>query len=981
MSVAWYNCAGGLLAKIDVIKLILSINNYDVLFVSESEIKIDSDVSLFKVKGYELVIAGTLGPLRNARSSVFIKEDILPALKVHTFDSEVICLTAKSLVIAGVYRQFKLLPGQTYQSELNKIFASLDSMNIDNNFVIIGGDFNLDWERRFQKSYQNSSLLSSLESWSDDHALSQMVTETTRHRDVNRASGSVSESSCLDLIFTNNVDRCTLQHSPGISSDHDIVGVSFETFITKTKSHRKFLLRDWRNFSSGLVGHSAQCNPVFLDIKGNIDSWSAEISNKLMKITDEVAPFRVIRSKNENDVINSRIAALTKKRDRAIVMARRNRSTALIDKAHSLSLTLKKVIKREKLRLTNAKARTSDPKGFWRLVNSFVGRSRDSSIKIREDVNGEFLPDIDASERFATFFDNKIRGLCGDFRDNSPDLLVDDVHCEITPDILDRAIAKVKPKKSVGPDGIPMIIMKETYPFFKDSFLFLFNEILKAGKIPSIWKRAIVTPIFKKGNKDSVTNYRPVSGLCSLSKLFERCILEMIDCSSIEGEFQHGFRTNHSTTTAMLAIQNIIAKGLDENRMVLVYSTDLTAAFDMLRPGLMIERINGRLPYRICRIMKDFLTNRSFSVKVGSEVSSSRRMDVGCAQGSTLGPKLFSMYCGGLGEVLDEKIVAYADDAYVLIEGEDIHEIRERANLALKRHTDWLLSIGMVVNIAKTESVLFHRSKDNIEIKLDVNGIEVKTSSSMRVLGVTFDSRLRWDVHLSNTIANAKRAIQGLRILRRNMSRRSFLHILTAQFFSKMYYGSPVWLGHLSSKDSTRIMSLHYRALRIACQDYRNGVPREILDHDLRRATPSEWNDYSISKEIIRIYKSESPRLLFKELDAQSYQIKRPVNVRFYDTSRTKVGLQALPNKSAKPMNRVDFDWYFETISNDALRIKLKQCFFKYPSSAESLSSVPGRVINRHLNNRIARRRRESSITWTLSNRMCENDVTNFPLT
>jgi hypothetical protein len=82
----------------------------------------------------------------------------------------------------------------------------------------------------------------------------------------------------------------------------------------------------------------------------------------------------------------------------------------------------------------------------------------------------------------------------------------------------------------------------------------LFNRILNEGSIPDIWKKAIVTPVHKKGALDVVDNYRPVSGLCSLSKLFERCILELMNTDEIEGEHQHGFRENRSTITAMLEI-------------------------------------------------------------------------------------------------------------------------------------------------------------------------------------------------------------------------------------------------------------------------------------------------------------------------------------------------------------------------------------------------------------------------------------------
>ncbi len=112
-------------------------------------------------------------------------------------------------------------------------------------------------------------------------------------------------------------------------------------------------------------------------------------------------------------------------------------------------------------------------------------------------------------------------------------------------EILDEATSKMKAKKSTGPDGVLMtdgvlmIVMKDSYPVFKPLFLELFNHIDKERVIPPIWKKAIVTPIHKKGATDDISNYRPVLELCSISKLFERCIMSLMRTEDLEGSHQH----------------------------------------------------------------------------------------------------------------------------------------------------------------------------------------------------------------------------------------------------------------------------------------------------------------------------------------------------------------------------------------------------------------------------------------------------------
>jgi hypothetical protein len=102
------------------------------------------------------------------------------------------------------------------------------------------------------------------------------------------------------------------------------------------------------------------------------------------------------------------------------------------------------------------------------------------------------------------------------------------------------------------------------------------------------------------------------------------------------------------------------------------------AAFDMLQPGLLIDRISNHPPFRVCLIIKDFLIDWTFRVKVGSCISSKFDMKVGCGQGSTLGPRLFSVYCGGLRDIIPHSFVTYADNAHVMISGMDIDELKDR---------------------------------------------------------------------------------------------------------------------------------------------------------------------------------------------------------------------------------------------------------------------------------------------------------------
>ena len=119
LKVAWFNCAGGLNAKIDNIKLILSLHDFDILFISEAEIRQTTNTSLFHIDNYDFFASGAFSLKGHSRSAVFIRSSLKYKLRVYS--SEIISVEINDTLIIGVYRQFKLWPGETNEGELLKI--------------------------------------------------------------------------------------------------------------------------------------------------------------------------------------------------------------------------------------------------------------------------------------------------------------------------------------------------------------------------------------------------------------------------------------------------------------------------------------------------------------------------------------------------------------------------------------------------------------------------------------------------------------------------------------------------------------------------------------------------------------------------------------------------------------------------------------------------------------------------------------------
>jgi len=445
--------------------------------------------------------------------------------------------------------------------------------------------------------------------------------------------------------------------------------------------------------------------------------------------------------------------------------------------------------------------------------------------------------------------------------------------------------------------------------------------------LPQNLKVSRIIPLHKKGSREEISNYRPIANLNAMGKLFEKLVLERLLAETIgaEGSFQHGYRKSHSTTTALLEIQARVSTHLDNKKMVAMYSMDLSAAFDVLRPEIMEIRLcelNVSKPIR--SIIKDFLTNRQIYVDIDGQKSDMKILKTGCVQGSILGPRLFTLYLGNLAEEIDyTQIVTYADDSYVIVEGNTIEEIQDKVKDISKKHVDFLKTKGMIVNPDKTEIILFNKNFNKVSFEID--GTRVESSKTIKALGITFMHNFQWDAHIENKLKVIKPKLTMLRKISRNFDTEQFLKIATAQLYSILYYASPVWLNRtLKATDWTKLRSLHYRILRSAVKDFKKKVPRGTLDTRCKRATPEMWSKYSTASIVIKTVRDGSPCFLMTCINTTLFTTRRKPDIaQFYNNSRGKIGLHNISN-------RIDFmnglkEWLTRDLNDNAIRTMLKE--------------------------------------------------------
>ncbi len=328
-----------------------------------------------------------------------------------------------------------------------------------------------------------------------------------------------------------------------------------------------------------------------------------------------------------------------------------------------------------------------------------------------------------------------------------------------------RRIIMKSPTKSCSSDPIPTWLLKE--PGVLDAVLpFLvtaINESLTTGVVPACLKQASIIPLLKKKGLDveCLANYRPVSILPFISKILEKVVAAQLTAHLTENNLldplQSAYRAGHSTESALTKIKSDIDQALDRGQGALLVLLDLSAAFDTLDHGILLNRLNRRcgISGNVLNWFRSYLADRVQAVQIGDEHSALTDVSIGVPQGSVLGPLLFSVYVSPLGDILNESALdhhGYADDTQLYT----FFSPQTEGSLALAiSHLEpcitevqsWMLRNKLKLNTGKTEFMVIvaphHRQAvTRLEPTLRVGTDDIVPAKVVRNLGASFDSAM-----------------------------------------------------------------------------------------------------------------------------------------------------------------------------------------------------------------------------------------------
>ena len=350
----------------------------------------------------------------------------------------------------------------------------------------------------------------------------------------------------------------------------------------------------------------------------------------------------------------------------------------------------------------------------------------------------------------------------------------------ITPDELLKTLKGLRNKSSYGYDNISTKLLKQIQEPLMGPLCLIINQSLSTGIFPDRLKIARVFPVYKKGETTNPGNYRPISLLTSISKLFEKIVfIQLYDYFKkykLFFESQYGFREGHSTEYASLELIDRIMNDIENRNISIAIFLDLSKAFDTLDHKILLHKLNYYgIKNTEYKWFSSYLENRTQYVEINNVKSNMLNITTGVPQGSILGPLLFLIYVNDINYTTSYfKFIMYADDTTLLStlqsNNSEYHTSLTAVNTNLEIVTQWLTLNKLSLNVAKTKFMLFQARNKNVCLSVPIIKIGnqlIERTENFDFLGLTVNENMSWVPRVNKTANKISRTTGIIRSLTR----------------------------------------------------------------------------------------------------------------------------------------------------------------------------------------------------------------------
>ena len=779
--------------------------NYDIITASETWLSERSKKHDFALPGYsgpfrlDRTLQGGGGVMSWTKNTIVSKRR--PDLHVDRLELDwiEISIPKHKILIGTCYRQpdTKGIYGEKFWDKLQSSYDLARNTGIMN--IIITGDLNADpqTDRRAKTS---------LDCFLTINHLTQHINEPTRI--------TPTRASILDLIISNapNLVNSTTVVPPVHTNDHCTITGTIKFVISRPKAYSRKMWNykdtNFNYFRTELDQTSWEDCFITGDIDTAVETWTS----KFIEVRDRCISHKQVTVRPQSQTwYNGYLRKLCRKQQRDHRTAVRNSNDFTWEAYRTSRNYYSQEVQRIKREFEEKQAEElvgdlrTNPKKWWSTAKETIGMNKNNTIPSLVSPNGTVHnEDEDKANLFNDYFTG-VQSLASEpdptelpHQPDDPDGPHLDEITATDQDVRDL-LATLDTNKAYGPDDLSPKVLKEAGPAIVKSVVKLFNLSLSTGIFPRNWKLANVVPLYKKAEDYFTSNYRPISLLSILAKVFERVVFKYLfnyfRDNFMISIWQSGFLPGTSTVTQLVEIYDQFCKAVSNGKDIRVVFLDISKAFDRVWHEGLIYKLKGHgIRGTLLRWIQSYLADRQQRVIINGAKSEWGSIKAGVPQGSVLGPLLFLIFINDITYVIRHcKIRLFADDTCLYIEVDDPEEAAVALNHDLTNIQKWADRWLITFSPPKTEDMVISNKRPRPHPELKLDGETIKKVTSHKHLGVHLTNDLSWNKHAEETAKKANKCLGVIRPLKHRLDRRSLETLYTSYVRPVIEYADVVW--------------------------------------------------------------------------------------------------------------------------------------------------------------------------------------------